>query len=175
MALMTCPDCGKQVSDRAYACPGCGHPLCPPPLPPKPATGLWVGLGCLVTLWLTFCLAVIIGLLVWIGISVRPVDEANAEPDAATMQEMSWRQECQKNLDEIALIKEEWANAHDAVQGTRIPTQEIENIFAKEAAKLVCPKDEEHSFRTSYDIGPIGADPVCKCDTSHNEVSAEEK
>ncbi len=27
MALVTCPDCGKEVSDRAPACPGCGAPI----------------------------------------------------------------------------------------------------------------------------------------------------
>ena len=24
MALITCPECGRQISDRAPACPGCG-------------------------------------------------------------------------------------------------------------------------------------------------------
>ena len=27
MALITCPDCGKPVSDAARACPGCGYPV----------------------------------------------------------------------------------------------------------------------------------------------------
>lgn len=27
MALITCPECGKQVSDQAASCPGCGCPL----------------------------------------------------------------------------------------------------------------------------------------------------
>ncbi len=27
MALINCPECGKQVSDRAEACPSCGHPI----------------------------------------------------------------------------------------------------------------------------------------------------
>lgn len=27
MALITCPECGKQVSDRAAACPNCGCPI----------------------------------------------------------------------------------------------------------------------------------------------------
>lgn len=27
MALIVCPDCGKQVSDQAASCPSCGHPL----------------------------------------------------------------------------------------------------------------------------------------------------
>jgi len=27
MALINCPDCGKEVSDQAPTCPNCGHPL----------------------------------------------------------------------------------------------------------------------------------------------------
>lgn len=27
MALITCPDCNREVSDRAPACPGCGRPM----------------------------------------------------------------------------------------------------------------------------------------------------
>ena len=27
MALITCPECGKQISDKAEACPNCGYPL----------------------------------------------------------------------------------------------------------------------------------------------------
>lgn len=27
MPLLTCPDCGREVSDRASACPGCGAPM----------------------------------------------------------------------------------------------------------------------------------------------------
>ncbi len=27
MALITCPECGKKVSDSATACPGCAYPL----------------------------------------------------------------------------------------------------------------------------------------------------
>jgi len=26
--IISCPDCGRQVSDRATACPGCGFPIC---------------------------------------------------------------------------------------------------------------------------------------------------
>lgn len=31
MALIKCPECGKDVSDAAVSCPHCGHPLSPPP------------------------------------------------------------------------------------------------------------------------------------------------
>jgi hypothetical protein len=27
MALMTCPECGGKVSEKAFACPACGYPL----------------------------------------------------------------------------------------------------------------------------------------------------
>lgn len=27
MALMKCPECTREVSDKATACPGCGHPI----------------------------------------------------------------------------------------------------------------------------------------------------
>lgn len=27
MALINCPECGKEVSDKAANCPNCGYPL----------------------------------------------------------------------------------------------------------------------------------------------------
>lgn len=27
MSLIKCPECGKQVSDKASSCPGCGYPI----------------------------------------------------------------------------------------------------------------------------------------------------
>ncbi len=47
MALLTCISCGRQVSDKAPACPGCGQPAARPsfvaarsyvPVPPRPAS-----------------------------------------------------------------------------------------------------------------------------------------
>ena len=35
MALITCPECGKQVSDRAAACPNCGCPISASPASPE--------------------------------------------------------------------------------------------------------------------------------------------
>jgi hypothetical protein len=38
MALITCPDCGREVSTEAVACPNCGRPMMPPavePIPPR--------------------------------------------------------------------------------------------------------------------------------------------
>src|SRR5690349_5041831 len=33
MPLIQCPECSRQVSDKAQACPGCGHPIQTPPAP----------------------------------------------------------------------------------------------------------------------------------------------
>ena len=27
MALIKCPECGKEISDKATACPNCGYPI----------------------------------------------------------------------------------------------------------------------------------------------------
>lgn len=38
MALISCPECGKQVSSAAASCPTCGHPISvTPSLAPAPA------------------------------------------------------------------------------------------------------------------------------------------
>ena len=31
MALISCPECGKEISDKAFACPHCGNPMNQPP------------------------------------------------------------------------------------------------------------------------------------------------
>lgn len=36
MSLVTCEDCGHQVSDKAAACPQCGRPMAPVVQPPPP-------------------------------------------------------------------------------------------------------------------------------------------
>ena len=35
MALINCPECGAQVSERALYCPACGHPISKPVSPWK--------------------------------------------------------------------------------------------------------------------------------------------
>lgn len=44
MALISCVECGRQISDQAEACPNCGHPNrprqpAPPPIPGAKSTG----------------------------------------------------------------------------------------------------------------------------------------
>lgn len=47
MALITCPECGREVSDRAITCPNCGCPIAAP-APNKSKKGLIIGLIALV-------------------------------------------------------------------------------------------------------------------------------
>lgn len=55
MPMITCPDCSKEISDIAPACPNCGRPqlapvLTPPPppiIPPKRTIGILLGIGIL--------------------------------------------------------------------------------------------------------------------------------
>ena len=39
MALITCPECSREVSDQAVACPHCGYPLRAKSAPASPALG----------------------------------------------------------------------------------------------------------------------------------------
>lgn len=40
MALITCPDCGRRISDAASVCIGCGRPMTPAPYAPPPLAPL---------------------------------------------------------------------------------------------------------------------------------------
>jgi len=43
MALIHCPECRREVSDQAAACPGCGHPIKPGALAPYQGGYLYWG------------------------------------------------------------------------------------------------------------------------------------
>ncbi|WP_420564143.1 hypothetical protein [Thalassobaculum sp.] len=40
MALISCEECGREVSDKAVACPGCGAPIARPQTAPTVAPGI---------------------------------------------------------------------------------------------------------------------------------------
>lgn len=40
MALVKCPECGKDVSDAATSCPSCGHPIHARPVPPSASSAV---------------------------------------------------------------------------------------------------------------------------------------
>lgn len=172
MPMSTCPACGKPVSALAPLCPGCGHPI----KPLRPCRQGWlIGCGCLLSAFFSILLAIIIGLLIWIGVSLQPLGDDETAPDPTVTLDDSRRERCQDNMEEIALIKEEWATAHDAKKGAIIPEADVKTIFAETATKFICPKDDDRSFKTSYDIGSIGTNPKCKCDDEHNQMDEESK
>jgi len=82
---------------------------------------------------------------------------------------------CGQNIAEIALCKDEWATAHDGKAGDVIPAADLAEILKEHGAKLVCPLDPQHSPQTSYEFGPIGTDPVCKCQKLHEQKRSAKK
>ena len=79
MALITCPECGKEISDKATACPNCGCPVSqkqtyipapPTEIPSAPPTPLKMRRGCLVSIILFF-------ILFSIGISIGIANKKN--------------------------------------------------------------------------------------------------
>lgn len=68
MALITCPDCGASVSDKAIACPSCGHPINAtfrphsvkdshePVLNGRNTIYLWMGIAIIATIFALFSL-----------------------------------------------------------------------------------------------------------------------
>lgn len=74
MALINCPECGKEISDKAKSCPHCGNPMQattsnpqtqPKPVPP-PEKNKKKGHGCLIPVlivFLLFCGGIAVGVL----------------------------------------------------------------------------------------------------------------
>ncbi|WP_298209738.1 zinc ribbon domain-containing protein [Acidovorax sp.] len=54
MALMRCPECGREVSSQAPACPACGYPLQAkaPPLNALQSPQVWVRVATALGAWL---------------------------------------------------------------------------------------------------------------------------
>ena len=92
MALIKCPECGKEISNQAQACPHCGHPVQAtvptPPIPPQPAPApkKKKGLGCLAPILIIFFLFVF-GLVVGLSQATKnPVQHEEQSLLAKTME-----------------------------------------------------------------------------------------
>lgn len=79
MALMNCPECGKEISDKAEFCPSCGYVLVKSELPKirkselgaaekKPSLGkAYIFCGICVIIFGIFTVAIIIGIFAILG------------------------------------------------------------------------------------------------------------
>lgn len=91
MALIACPECGKQISDKAESCPGCGYKFKPlEAMTIRPKEGKQPSetdkqkarVGCLVTI---IFLAIF---MVWLGYTGSKEKEAQEKPKTAEEQRM---------------------------------------------------------------------------------------
>lgn len=94
MALVKCPDCAKEHSDSAAACPSCGRPVKPPP--PVPAPLMKKNFGC----GQAGCLGLLVFFIiaVWIGSSstssrTRLDGSATPPEPQLELQNWNWRSE----------------------------------------------------------------------------------
>ena len=164
MSLLACPECGKPVSSQAAQCPACGFPL-RPASPPRRNLGLTCGVGCLLAAIGTVVLLAVIGLLAAIAI-----------PSFVKARNTSQRTVCVRHLEELADLKATWAEEHSATNGAVIPEADLAQLAGGRLGVLWCPKDAQHSFRTSYVLNPVGQDPLCQCDETHSlEATGEEE
>ncbi|MFO7870787.1 MAG: zinc-ribbon domain-containing protein [Kiritimatiellia bacterium] len=67
MAMIKCPECGRELSESAPVCPGCGYPVKPPPVPKK-SKGVGWAVGCAVAGVAVLVIVAIVGLLAAIAI-----------------------------------------------------------------------------------------------------------
>ena len=136
---------------------------CPPPLPARRNRNLVLLIVGIVVLVMLAACGGLFGCAWWL---VQRVGSSSFSMDDYT---------CEKNLDEIALLKEEWVTAHDGQAGAVIPPADLAQILAEHGAKLICPLDPKHSPQTSYEFGPIGTDSTCKCKALHEQKRDEKK
>ncbi len=136
----------------------------PPPLPAKHSRNLiWLIVGSVLVVSLAMC-GGFFGCLWWLFTGIA---------SSGTFSMDDYR--CEKNRDEIALLKEEWVTVHEGKNGDMIPAADLAQMLAESEGKLVCPLDPQKSVATSYEISPIGADPKCKCQALHEQKHEEQK
>ena len=135
----------------------------PPPLPAKRTRNL-----ILLIIGITVLVMVLLGGGMFLGIRALI---SSVGLGAFSMEDY----QCEKNIGEIALLKEEWGTAHDGKAGDVIPAADLEQMYAEHEGKLICPLDPKKTPQSSYEIGAIGTEPKCKCTTLHEQKREEQK
>ena len=118
MAIMRCPECGKEISDSAPQCPGCGYARQPPPLrPPGPVVVTvppmtdhlkthWA-IGCAIGAAVAMGMVAVLGILA--AIAIPAFAGARTKAQAAV---------CLARMSELEMAKESlaktnhWENGH---------------------------------------------------------------
>ena len=142
MSLISCPECGKAVSSEAQACPSCGHPIKPPPIPAN-KTGLWWGLGCLIAVPALLTIVAIVGLLAAIAI-----------PSFIKARSTSQLHACMITLRQIESAKQPWALAHNENSGAEVDVAGV-NEALKAGTVSGCPAGGTYIYHR------VGIPPEC--------------
>lgn len=116
-------------------CPSCGTSI----NVPEKRTGLWWGIGCLITAVAIPFIVAVIGLLAAIAI-----------PAFVRARDTSQMNACVNNMRIIDSAKSQAALAHGYKSGDTVPEQEVSGFSG-----LICPKGGY------YTINPAGQDPEC--------------
>lgn len=69
---------------------------------------------------------------------------------------------CLNNLRQISAAKNQWA-VEENHGTTEVPAlSDLTAYFKGGTAKVFCPQDPSKSFGASYEIQPVGTEPICK-------------
>jgi len=161
MALIKCPECGRDISDQAPQCPGCGYaprlPSLPPPLPAK-AAGQGLAVGCIVAIAVGAVLAVI-GLLTAIAI-----------PAFLQYRKDARRSLCIGNMrlldhaKEVLAIQNAWTTGQAIAENDAAIWQQLDRYI--DGTNLVCCPEAPGKH---YVYGPIDESPRCPVEATFTE------
>lgn len=125
MALIKCPECGKEISDKAATCPNCGCPISEKsstkmtygtPIPAKGSTQKKRGHGCLIAILVFLFICFAIGMMARSGNSSLTVTSEN---------------ESEESSDAISITKEEAAEIDSEIWNYMLPIINANNDFMK--------------------------------------------
>ena len=155
MAMIACPECGKQVSSEAPGCPSCGHPIKPPPAPAK-KTGLWWGLGCLLAVPALFMVVAVVGLLAAIAI-----------PSFMRARTQSQQNACINNIRQVEAGKEQYGMEHGLTNGDVITWTDIVGPDNYVKHYPLCPssttvESTAVNSENDYNINVLGSNAACR-------------
>lgn len=170
MPLMKCPDCGKEMSTAAPACPNCGRPnvAASQPAPPKPsaATVHGKGEGCFLRTMNIGCV-IVVGFIVLIIVLIEIGSSGSTVSPSSTSSAPSSPNSSEPKLE---LVRYTWSKGDDYAivkgQVKNISSQSIRNVEA-----VATFYDKSGGFVTSDDA-LIDYNPILAGQTSPFSVMA---